>query len=74
MQLQTWRGAGTEEMAAQALARGWWKPESAAPSGWSGPPLTLRPPETEIESGQVNSGTQQILSFVVPSALLVLMR
>lgn len=69
---QTLRGAGIEVKASRALATGWWKRVSAAPSESSGPPLTLRQPETEIEIGQMNSGTQQILSFVVPSPLLVL--
>ncbi len=69
---RTSRGAGIEEKAAWALATSWWRRESAAPSGSSGPPLTLRQPETEIASGQMNSSTQQILSYVVPSPLLVL--
>lgn len=72
MPRQTSRGAGIEVKAARALATGWWRRESAALSGSSGPPLTLQQPETEIESGQMISGTRQILSFVVPSALLVL--
>lgn len=72
MPQQTLRGAGIEVKAARVLATSWWRQESAALSGSSGPPLTLRQPETEIESGQMNSGTRQILSFVVPSALLVL--
>ncbi len=69
---RTSRGAGIEGKGARALVTGWWRRGSAAPSGSSGPPLTLRQPETEIASGQMNSSTQQILSYVAPSPLLVL--
>lgn len=50
MRQRTWKGAGKVEKAVRALARGWWRRESAGPSGWSGPLLIPRRPETEIES------------------------